>query len=292
MTNLAKVIIDQSERSVICRVADLMNDVNGLGKITGNVIIKPNICSRKTHKSGATTDPKIVEALVKYFLDQGIDASKILIVESDTAFVNTKRAARKLGYENIVTKYDIKFINLSNVEAVTIRGNHFNGEMQIAKLLLQDKYYISVGKMKTHCQEIISCSLKNQYGCLSIRDKVKFHPYLPEVIADLNHIIRPNLAILDGIYAMEGYGPIKGKSVKMNLIMCSKDLVALDRIACDIMGVNFKRVGHLKLSKALGNIDDIDVIGIDINKVKRKFKHDILRHMIFVLLNRYLKIPK
>jgi len=289
---MAKVIVEHSQRSIKERVSHLIDEAEGFGKIRGSVIIKPNICSRKLPKSGATTDPRIVEALIKNLIEEGIDESKILIVESDTAFVDTEKASKKLGYPRIMDEYNVEFVNLSKVESVVIRGKYFDGEIRIPKLLVQDKYYISVAKLKTHCQELISCSLKNQYGCLSTKYKVQFHPYLPELIADLNHIIRPDLGIVDGIFAMEGYGPIKGKPVKMNLMMCSKDLVALDTVACQIIGVNPERVGHIQLCKELGDIEDVDLSGMDISKVKRKFKQDILRHMALVFVNRYLRVPK
>jgi uncharacterized protein (DUF362 family) len=284
--------VNSSERPIKDRVTYLINEAGGFGKISGNVIIKPNICSRKSPETGATTDPRIVEAVIVNLVEKGIDASRIIIVESDTAFVNTEKASRTLGYGRLVDKYGVKFANLSKVDATATPGKYYSGEFQIPTLLLRDKYFISVGKMKTHCQENLSCSLKNQYGCLSTRDKVQFHPHLPEVIADLNYIIRPDLALVDGIFSMEGYGPIKGKAVKTNLILCSKDLVALDKVACDIMGIDFRRVGHLQLCKGLGNIENAEVVGADINKLRKKFKQDTLRHMMFVFLNRYLKIPK
>ena len=287
---MAKVALDISDKPMDQRVNEVIRKSGQLGKMKGNVIIKPNMCSLRKSESGATTDPRIVEALIRNLLSEGIDSSEIFVVESETAFRNLEKAFRVLGYSDIIEKYDVKFLNLSKLEEEVVKGRDFHGEIRIPRLLLQDKFYISVAKLKTHCQEWISCSLKNQLGCLPDRDKVKFHPHLPELIADVNHIIRPNMAIVDGLFGMEGYGPIMGKPVEMNLIMCSRDLVALDAIACQIIGVNPQRVGHLRLCKDLGNMDNVELLGVDIAQVQRKFKQDVLRHMAFVFLNRYLKI--
>lgn len=289
---MAKVALDISKNPIDQRINEIIKLSAAFERTTGNVIIKPNLCSRKRPESGATTDPKIVEALIKYLLGAGIDSSRILVVESDNAFRNLEKTFSLLGYSDMVEKYDVQLINLSKTENVAVKGQNFDGEIRIPKLLLQDKFYLSIAKLKTHCQEWISCSLKNQFGCIADKDKIKFHPVLPEVIADVNHFIRPNMAIVDGIPGMEGYGPIMGKPVETNLIMCSSDLVALDTVACRIIGVNPQRVGHIKLCKDLGNVENIELCGADIAQVKRKFKQDLLRHTAFIVLNRYMGIPK
>ncbi|GAI15207.1 unnamed protein product, partial [marine sediment metagenome] len=49
-------------------------------------------------------------------------------------------------------------------------------------------------------------------------------------------VIKPDLAIMDGIVGMEGDGPAAGPPRKIGVVLASQDLVALDAVASHIIG--------------------------------------------------------
>jgi uncharacterized protein (DUF362 family) len=76
-------------------------------------------------------------------------------------------------------------------------------------------------------------------------------------ILDLNATIQPHLAILDGVTAMEGDGPIMGKPRHLGFVGMSRDLVSLDATAARVIGLDPARLAYLaEAGRFLGNLDE------------------------------------
>ena len=80
------------------------------------VIIKPNLCAIKTPETGATTDPIVVEGIIRY-LKNDLGVSNIFIVESDGTSVDAYMAFKLLGYEKLSESLNVKLINLTNMSS-------------------------------------------------------------------------------------------------------------------------------------------------------------------------------
>jgi uncharacterized protein (DUF362 family) len=134
--------------------------------------------------------------------------------------------------------------------------------------------------MKTHDTVIVSLSVKNMaMGSIYRDDKKSVHQGVKETnrfIAGIAGQIWPNLSVIDGFEGMEGNGPTEGDAVSIGVGMASVDALAADRIACEIMGVEFHSVGYLHYcsEKGLGESDlnKIDVLGERISDCKRAFR--------------------
>jgi uncharacterized protein (DUF362 family) len=86
---------------------------------------------------------------------------------------------------------------------------------------------------------------------------------------------KPDLNILDGIIASEGREIRKPK--EMDLIMASTDAVALDTIACRVMGINPLNVEHIYKAGYYGvgeNVErNIQVVGEKVEDVRDRFEY-------------------
>ena len=78
---------------------------------------------------------------------------------------------------------------------------------------------------------------------------------------------------MDATFAMEGNGPNRGIVVPMNLILTSNNLVAMDKVCCEIMGINWEDIGYLKFidQNYPGDKTKPQIIGEKIENVKRPF---------------------
>jgi hypothetical protein len=77
---------------------------------------------------------------------------------------------------------------------------------------------------------------------------------------------------MDATTAMEGNGPNRGIAVPMNLVLASSDLLTLDKVATQIMGIDWKQIGHLRfLDSNLQEKVEAEIIGEDIDAVKHQF---------------------
>ena len=144
-----------------------------------------------------------------------------------------------------------------------------------------DYAIISVPKLKLHRITGVTLSLKNMMGVVQPKGQMHFH--LNEKIADLASVVKPRLAVVDGLIGGEGHERA-GKPVPMNLVIAGLDPVAVDTVGATIMGINVDNIKHIKLAakKELGtcNLDQIRILGESLEKVKRKFKPSFTSHFM------------
>ena len=119
-------------------------------------------------------------------------------------------------------------------------------------------------------------------------DKQKVHPDIRQ--ANINMLLtaqklRPNwgAALIDGFEGMEGNGPSNGTMVPSHVAIASTDLVAADRVALEVMGINPDYPAYLNYAGKVGlgqfDLSKIEVIGPAISTVQRKYKlHDQIQH--------------
>lgn len=85
----------------------------------------------------------------------------------------------------------------------------------------------------------------------------------------------PDLVVLDGFVCMEGDGPVDGTSVLMKTAIASTDPVKADGIAARLIGFEPAEIGYLyylQNEEHMGEYSMDNVVGDDLNKLKKKFK--------------------
>jgi len=239
------------------------------------VIIKPNLCHTSAPETGRTTDVKVVKGVLEEILAQ--EPREIRVVESDSFASSADRAFRKLGYEDLEKRPLVNLINLSkgNPTSKAIDGKFFK-RIQVPEILLSYGLLISVAKLKTHAFERLSGVYKNQYGLLPFRERRPYHPFLSEVLFDVNTLYKPDLCVIDGLVGMEGCGPIDGIPKPMNLLIFGRNTLATDSVACAIMGIDPFEVPHLRYAyeNGMGQLDleRIRIVGEPLENVRSPFK--------------------
>jgi uncharacterized protein (DUF362 family) len=121
---------------------------------------------------------------------------------------------------------------------------------------------VSMPKMKTHHWVGYTGALKNLYGVIpGIKygwpKNVLHYAGIPESIYDINASLPKTVAIVDGIVAMEGDGPIMGSAKPMGLLVIGTNPTAVDATLGRVMGFDPARVSYLKLAaNRLGPVDE------------------------------------
>jgi len=256
-----------------------------------NVVVKPNLCTFMGPESGATTDVRIVEALIEILNDQ--NPENIFVVESRSFSGTAPEKFKRLGYTRLEEKFDnVKLVNLDKDRIYKVRfpENEYLKDVKLPETILKSNYFVSVAKLKTSVQQRITCVLKNQFGCIP-GSKGHHHPRLSQAIADINYVLKPDLCIIDGIYAMQGSGPIDGNPKRMDLIIAGTNPVATDTVAARVMRFNPKSVPHLKKAtkRGLGSMNDIELVGEDLEDVKSSFEFIPSRAFLALRIGDYIK---
>jgi uncharacterized protein (DUF362 family) len=273
--SFSEVAIVKGERShePVFEALDLIDYKTALqGK--GSVLIKVNFITTKTWDTGATTDPLVVEAILKKLSDLPI---KPYVVESDATMTNADEAFEVTGMKEMCERNGVECINLRHVEdrvTVPIINGETLDSITVPRIVTESAI-ISAAKLKTHMATGVTLGMKNLFGLLPDKMKAKYHlKGISKVVVDIASVIKPAITVIDGFVAMEGRGPTNGTPIQMNLIIAGKDVVATDATGCRVMGIDPHKIKHIMKAneKGIGNIDNINIKGEKIENVTRQFK--------------------
>jgi uncharacterized protein (DUF362 family) len=237
------------------------------------VLIKVNFITDKAWDTGATTDPIVVEAIIKKLEDLPV---KIYVVESDATITNADKAFEATGMKDMCSRNGVEWLNLRYVKdqvELAVPDGEALKSITVPRLVTESAV-ISAAKLKTHVNTTVTLGMKNMFGLLPDKFKGKYHMKgISKVVVDINTVLRPALTVIDGFVGMEGRGPVDGTPVQMNLIIAGKDVVATDATAARIMGFNPYEITHIRkaFEKGLGS-SEAQILGEKLETVKRPFK--------------------
>jgi len=245
------------------------------------VLIKPNFVS--AFRELAATPRESVEAIIE-FLKENFNISEIIIGESP-AIGSFESALRNYGYHQLKEKHpEIQFIDLDSYDQREISLDDERGEkfrVYVSELMFNDDFIkISPCRAKTHDTVIVTLSIKNMVmGSIRRGYKSEMHRGYYSInynIARLASKLMPDIGLIDGVYGMEGDGPVRGEPKKWGVILASINPVNLDVAASYAMGFDPRKIGYLYFltSWGYGEIDPhkIRIVGEELDYVKTRFK--------------------
>lgn len=242
------------------------------------ILIKPNITSDELPSSGRTSNPMILDSLIKFLLKEGIKKSQIVVGDSAVIGVDTKSAAIKAGIYEVCTTNEIPFIDLNEgpFNTIQISESLMHKSISIHELAKdEDVFIINLAKIKTTYGSPVGLCVKNLKGLISTEEKLNFHlKGVQESLIDLHSAITCGLNILEGFPGSE-----LGIPKKCNLVGISQSDFLLDSIISEIIGVSYKDVPHLKILMENNVKDDLGVTTLDVIKTFQfaidKFHHSV-----------------
>ena len=269
-------------KDMIKEALDSLGGVGSFVKEGDRVVIKPNITGPLLGPEFAgVTDPRVLESLVLLIKEES-GPGEIIVAECSAFRWDTNLAFTNTGIRDAVIRAGGKIFCLEEdtYREVEIPGAKALLSVRLPVTILEADVFITVPKMKTHVMTTVSLGLKNQQGILLWNDKKKCHlADIHQKFPDLYRVVKPNLAIIDGIYALQGQGPYSffpNDVIKdMNVIIAGSDLVAVDSVASAVMGFNPLDVLTTRIAyrEGLGEADlnKINVKGKTLEEVRRIF---------------------
>ena len=245
------------------------------------VLLKANLLSAVSPQTAIVTHPAVVQAVVRMVQEAG---GHPIIADSPGAGTPYARGGLQRLYEatgmlevaettSAELNWDTRTAQVCHPEGVVL------GEFSIIQPLLDADVVISMPKLKTHMLTALTGATKNMFGAIPGREKSRYHGRFPAVrqfadaLLDILSFIKPALVVMDGILGLEGNGPgTHGTPRRVGVLLASPDSVALDVVACRIVGMNPRRVPMLALAQARGwwdgDSDHIEVLGTSLDAVQ------------------------
>jgi uncharacterized protein (DUF362 family) len=250
------------------------------------VVLKPNNVSTEVPLCATHVDT--MEGILEFL--KSINKLDNVIIAESAANASTFEGFTNYGYFSLGKKYPVKFVDLdaegSKVLYVIDEKDFRPHAVRFSSIILSpDSYVISVARMKTHNLAVATLSLKNivlgapvkdvgfrfgpnsKHGTRS--DKSTVHGSgargINYNLYSLASKVHPDLAVIDGFQGMEGNGPRLGTPVDHRVCVVSTDWLAADRVAVELMGIDFSIIGYLNYCAQTGlgtaDLDKIEIVG-------------------------------
>lgn len=220
---------------------ELLGGIENFIEKDEKILLKPNLLKKAELDRAVITHPAVVGGFARILKEHGYEN---IILADSCGHGNTSKVIQGTGMDTCLEKLQIPAVDYTEGIEVKYPQGIQAKEFIMPKELVESDCVISLSKMKTHALERITGAVKNSYGFIFGLHKAKGHTLYPSadsfarMLIDLNACVKPRLYIMDGIVAMEGNGPGSGEPVPMNVILLSRDPIALDSV--------FATLVHLK----------------------------------------------
>ncbi len=271
------------------------------------VVIKPNNVS--IDRQLAATHAGCLEGILEFL--RSIGKLEGAVIAESAATGPTMEGFSNFGYPPLAERYGVKLIDLDQQPTATLfvfdEKDLRPHPMRVSKMLLDhaQHYVISAAMLKTHDRAVATLSLKNIVFGAPVKDLgFRFGPgrapgtTTQKPIAHgsgfyginynlfaLAERLYPDLAVIDGYEGMEGNGPTMGTPVNHRVCVVSPDYLAADRVAVELMGIDFAKVGYLNyLAQARPHSTDlleIELLGEPLARHVRQYRlHDNIEQQL------------
>ncbi len=273
--------------------------IGGLDKFVKKddlVLLKPNMIDPLTPDKAATTHYLFVKAVIELVKDI---TDKVMVGDCSggTDKNATEKTLEKSRIKEVVNETNVSFRNFQKEEFIPeyINNHKVLEKTDFAKAVKEADVIINLPKLKTHGITFYTGAIKNCFGCVHPLERKYLHKNFSDRISfseglvDIYSHVKPKLNIMDAVIAMEGdEGPSHGDPKYVGLVLASEDGVALDTVACSIIGYNPMAMPTIydahKRRIGLGDIKKIEILGEDIKDVKVK---DFKKNSLFDSVNKY-----
>jgi uncharacterized protein (DUF362 family) len=278
-------------------VKTALNELNPV--VRGTIIIKPDLPSRDAGL-GAFTQISFVRAAIDWIRERG-NPKRILIAEGGTDS-STGEVFQGLGYDDFLTNLrngkdgkNIELFDINRDASFDIDFIDGRGEklvLPVSKTALDADFMLVFSLLKTHDHVAVSGALRNLDSYIvGAENRIKLHGFggkrphemndgelaqgaraYSENLLTLYSLIEPDMAIVDG-NGQEGNGPLRGTPKTTDLVIAADDVLKVDVVAAQIMGIEPEDVPYIKLAEEQGlePMDGVDVRGLDPEDVRADF---------------------
>jgi len=255
-------------------VGEAIDNLGGIGKFVKpgeKVLLKVNLLLPSKPEEAVTSHPTVVKALIEIIEKHG---ANVLIADSPgLTFTKARleKTYRKCGMYNAIegTNAELNW----NTESVIVSNpkGKIMKSLEVIKVLEEVDRVIAVPKPKTHSFTVYTGATKVLYGVMPGLVKAAYHSKLPDpkdfcdMLLDIQEYVRADLFLMDAIVGMDGKGPSGGNPRKVGAIIASANPLAMDIVACSMIGIDPASVPTISngVSRGLttGKLKDIEIVG-------------------------------
>jgi uncharacterized protein (DUF362 family) len=274
-----KVILSRCNEYAPVKIAQVIQKqfelLGGLEKFVSQgdtVLLKPNFIAPRSHRYATQTHPTVIIETARLLKDFG---AKPFIADSP-AWSNVFACVKALKMEEPLKKLSVPVKQLDKPKWCRIGSN--NSRVGISSVALDTDVIINLPKFKSHQQLLATFAVKNMFGCVSGKRKAIWHfrkggkaEDFCELLIDIYKFLNPALTIVDGVMAMDGFGPINGRTRPLGWLIGGTDPIACETICAKLINMDPLEIPIIKTANKKGfgcsNPDEIEIAGDDFSQI-------------------------
>jgi uncharacterized protein (DUF362 family)/NAD-dependent dihydropyrimidine dehydrogenase PreA subunit len=265
---------------------DLMGGMGRFAKQGEKIVLKVNLLREARPETAVCTHPSVAAAVGKLVRKEGAHA---VIADSPGGGVrynekNLDKIYRTSGMHQAALEAGIELNRDTTSRPASYAAGILTKHFDIITPVYEASAVFNLCKMKTHLFTMMTGAVKNIFGVVPGLSKPGFHAKLHDpkrfagMLLDLMQYISPRLTVMDAVWAMEGDGPGTGHPRQVGLLIGSENPLALDVVACEIMGISRRQNMVIMEAEKRGlhpnRIEDVEIVGADLAEVKvPDFRH-------------------
>jgi len=235
------------------------------------VLLKPNFIAPRSRHHATQTDPAVIIETARLLKDFGARP----FVADSPAWGNVFTCVKALRLEEPLKKLSVPVKQLDKPKWYRIGAK--NIRVGISSVALDADVIINLPKFKSHQQLTATFAVKNMFGCVSGKRKALWHftkgknaDDFCEFLIDIYKFLKPAFTIIDGVIAMDGPGPIKGRARPLGWLISGTDPIACETICAKLIGIKPEDIPIIKTARQMGfgcsDLTKIEIAGDDFPK--------------------------
>ncbi|EPR10574.1 DUF362 domain-containing protein [Ruminiclostridium papyrosolvens] len=236
------------ENEILKALRESFEFIGGLDSIVKSgdtVLLKLNLTGPFRPEQAATTHPVLVKMMVRLIKECGGHP----IIGDGPATI--KSPIKDTGIEDVAQEEKVPAFVFEKFQQVHLSDYSIVRDISYSTDVLQADKVISMPKLKTHALTLYTGAIKNMFGAVAFEQRKALHKYktqeeFSKLLTDIFSVRVPDLTVMDGIWGMDGIGPVHGNPVNFGVLLVSRDAVAIDALSATLLGYK---------------IDDVQMIG-------------------------------
>jgi uncharacterized protein (DUF362 family) len=261
----------------ITRQLELLGGLEKFVSRGDSVLLKPNFIAPRSHRYATQTHPAVIIEVARLLKDFGARP----FVGDSPAWGDVFDCVKALRLEEPLKKLSVPVRQLNKPRKCLIGAK--NTKVGISSIALDADVIINLPKFKTHQQVLTTFAIKNMFGCASGKRKALMHfkkggnpNDFCRFLIELFQFLKPALTIIDAVVAMDGPGPIRGRSRPLGFLLGGTEPFALEIICSKLVNIKPEDVPIIKTAKKMGfirhggfisaNAEEIKILGDDFSE--------------------------
>ena len=237
------LVKNPDKSAALKRALELMEDLDFAQK---GIYLKPDFNS--PHGFPASTDPDMLRDVVTQLRER--NCGRITVAER-SGMGDTREICEKIGVPELAKRLDFSLLPLEELPAEQWRraleeGSHWSKGVEVPDWLAAGAPVVQICNLKTHrFGGHFSASLKNSIGLVAkhasagtrrnYMAELHSSPDQRVMIAEVNQLYRPLLAVMDASRVFVDGGPEAGDLAYPEVVAASRDRVALDAVGVALL---------------------------------------------------------